>query len=285
MTEAARTATHREASDLIPESSRPATRAALLACADTKLLLGYHYGEWTFGAPALEAAIAACSMGQDELGHARLLQGLLDHFFGLTQDALIEERPGVEFANIAFLDRPFGSWADVVVANALVDLAVTLEIGSFRGSSLGALRRVVDKLLQEERFHDEHARAWFKLAAGRNAASREALTAAVRAALPSVLAFFGPSGSTHDHPLLQEGIKTRSDADVAEDLLGRLARLATDAGFGPAAVSSGGDLWPADGLPAAGAWNPDRRRSDPGGPTAEVVEQLSGARNVEFRRT
>ena len=55
--------------ELIPEEARDGTRAALLACADTKLLLGYHYGEWTFGAPALEAAIAACSMGQDELGH------------------------------------------------------------------------------------------------------------------------------------------------------------------------------------------------------------------------
>lgn len=274
----------KDGAELIPEPARRGTRAALLACADTKLLLGYHYGEWTFGAPALEAAIAACSMGQDELGHARLLHGLLDHFFGLTQEALVEERPPAEFANIAYLDRGFDSWAGLVAANALVDLAVTLEIAAFRGSSLGALRRVVDKMLQEERFHDDHGRAWFLLAARRDASSRESLARATREALPAVLAFFGDPAAGHDAPLIDAGVKTRPDADVREDFLHRMERLAEEAGFGAAAARPGGDLW-ADGDVAWAAWDADRRRLGAGGPSEELIEHLSGAKNVEFRRT
>ncbi|MFN2431815.1 MAG: Phenylacetic acid catabolic protein [Gemmatimonadota bacterium] len=285
MVEAAASAGAKQGAELIAEPARRGTRAGLLACADTKLLLGYHYGEWTFGAPALEAAIAACSMGQDELGHARLLHGLLDHFFGLTQEALVEERAGTEWANVAFLDRGFGSWADLVAANALVDLAATLEIAAHRGSSLGALRRVVDKMLQEERFHDEHGRAWFVLAAGRNAESRESVARAVRAALPGVLAFFGEPGSRHDATLLESGVKTRPDDDVREDFLARATRLAAEAGFGAASQRPGGELWPEDAVLDWSRWDPDRRRVDPGGPSNELLEHLSGARNVEFRRT
>jgi ring-1,2-phenylacetyl-CoA epoxidase subunit PaaC len=275
----------REGKDLVPERARRGFRSALLACADTKLLLGYHYGEWTFGAPSLEAAIAACSMGQDELGHARLLHGLLDHFFGLTQETLVEDRGGAEFASIAFLDRTFGSWADLVAANALVDLAVTLEIAAFRGSSLGALRRGVDKLIQEEKFHDEHARAWFQLAAGHSPESRASIAQATRAALPAVLAFFGDPTTAHDRELLTTGIKTRPDASVREDFLARLGRLAQKSGFAQGAVSPGGELWgDADRIDWQ-AWDPDRRRAVSGGPAAELLEHLSGAKNVEFRRT
>jgi ring-1,2-phenylacetyl-CoA epoxidase subunit PaaC len=275
----------REGRELVPERARRGFKAALLACADTKLLLGYHYGEWTFGAPALEAAIAACSMGQDELGHARLLHGQLDHFFGLTQEALVEERTGKDFANIAFLDRPFGSWADLVVANALVDLAVTLETASFRGSSLGALRRVVDKMIQEEKFHDEHGRAWLRLAAARSPASRESIAAAIRAALPSVLAFFGDPAAGHDRELLETRIKTVADADVRRDFLERLERLVQAAGFPAGSAAPGGDLWgDADRIDWR-TWDPDRRRVGPAGPADELLDHLSGAKNLEFRRT
>jgi phenylacetate-CoA oxygenase PaaI subunit len=275
----------KDARELIPDAARSGTRAALLACADTKLLLGYHYGEWTFGAPALEAAIAACSMGQDELGHARQLHGLLDHFYGLKQETLVEDRTGREFADVAFLDRPFGSWADLVAANALVDLGVTLEIAAYRGSSLGAFRRVVDKLVQEEKFHDEHGRAWVVLAAKRSRQSRETLARSIRGALPSVLAFLGPPESDHDRPLLEAGIKTRSAREVRDDFLARVNRLLEEAGFPVGSAAPGGELWPDDETLDWAAWDPDRRRTDPGGPSTELLEHLSGARNVEFRRT
>ena len=53
-------------------------RQVLMGCADSKLLLGFHYGEWTFGTPELEAAVASCSLAQAELGHVRLLHAVLN---------------------------------------------------------------------------------------------------------------------------------------------------------------------------------------------------------------
>jgi hypothetical protein len=50
-------------------------------------------------------------------------------------------------------------------------------------------------------------------------------------------------------------------------------------------MSPGGELWgDADRIDWT-AWDPARRRVDPGGPADELVEHLSGAQNVEFRRT
>ena len=97
-------------------------RGTLVALSDTKLLLGYHYGEWTFGPPAIEAGIAACSMAQEEFGHTRLLSGILKREFDLEIDPLADLRPPESFASIAFLDRPLESWAGLVAANAVVDI-------------------------------------------------------------------------------------------------------------------------------------------------------------------
>ena len=41
---------HETTNDL-DEASKAALHRLLRAIADTKLLLGYHYGEWTFGTP------------------------------------------------------------------------------------------------------------------------------------------------------------------------------------------------------------------------------------------
>src|SRR3972149_5763036 len=97
----------------------------LWALADTKLLLGYHYGEWTFGTPALEAAIANCSLPQTALGHVRLLHGILKAHLGADPDGRVERRSAREFASVAFLDQDLPDWASVVAATYVVDLAVS----------------------------------------------------------------------------------------------------------------------------------------------------------------
>jgi 1,2-phenylacetyl-CoA epoxidase catalytic subunit len=140
-------------------------------------------------------------------------------------------------------------------------------------------------MLQEEKFHDEHGRAWFVLAAGRNAESRESLARAVRATLPTVLAFFGDPASAHDRPLMEAGVKTRPDGGVREDFLTRLSHLAEEAGFGEAALAPGGELRADAYAIDWTAWDPDRRRIDPGGPSDELLAHISGSKNVEFRRT
>jgi len=49
----------------------------VVALADNKHALGLRYGEWCSSGPTIEAGVAATAMAQDELGHARVLYGLL----------------------------------------------------------------------------------------------------------------------------------------------------------------------------------------------------------------
>lgn len=137
----------------LPENLQDHVRHLLLAIADTKLLLGFHYGEWAFGAPALEAGIAACSMSQDEFGHVRLLHACLSTQLGMAMQALLEDRHPGDFATVAVLNKPLKTWAEMVAANFIVDGALTALLGAWRGSSFEPVANFVDKMVEEEKYH------------------------------------------------------------------------------------------------------------------------------------
>lgn len=254
-------------------------RGTLVALSDTKLLLGYHYGEWTFGPPAIEAGIAACSMAQEEFGHTRLLNGILKREFDLEIDPLADLRPPEAFASIAFLDRPLGSWAGLVAANAVVDIALSLVLSSFEAGSFQPLARVVPKMLIEERFHAEHAEGWVRLVESEGGPAREALRQALSRALRDTAAFFGPPG--HDAELVRSGARTEDDDALRRRLCARLAGLVGD----PATVGLAreGEAWSlAENLDWSG-WDAGRRRLPAGGPDQEMLDELRGTKNVAFK--
>ena len=262
-----------------PGSREQDLRSTLVALSDTKLLLGYHYGEWTFGPPAIEAGIAACSMAQEEFGHTRLLNGILKREFDLEIDPLADERPPDAFASIAFLDHPLESWAELVAANAVVDLALSLVLSSFEGGDFPPLARAVPKMLLEERFHAEHAEGWVRVIESEEAAPREALADALARALREVGAFFGPPG--HDADLVRSGARTTADDALRLRLFARVAALLAD----PAAAGlrREGDGWSLTEPPDWGAWDAGRRRLSAGGPDQGMLDELRGTKNVAFK--
>ena len=253
-------------------------RATLVALSDSKLLLGYHYGEWTFGPPAIEAGIAACSMAQEEFGHARLLNGILKRELGLEIDPLADTRPSAEVAAIAFLDRPFESWGDVVAANAVVDQALSLELSAFAGG-WDPLGRVVPKILLEEKFHYAHAEGWMRLIEREGGQTRELLDHALARALSDAAAFFGPPG--HDAALVAGGIKKIPDDELRQRLFRRIAALVAD----PAAIglTDSQGAWDLTEPPAWSAWSSSRRRLASGGPAQDMLDELRGTKNVAFK--
>src|SRR5688572_1075644 len=121
-----------------------ATRDLILVLADTKRLLGTRYAEWILGAPELEAGIACASMAQDEWGHGRLLYALLKDF-GADVDQLEHGREPPEYRNLELLDSSPASWSELVVLNALVDTALTVQLEALRESTYTALRQRVGK--------------------------------------------------------------------------------------------------------------------------------------------
>src|SRR6059058_5727269 len=90
----------------------------LSSLADNKQAIGRRYAYWCNGAPALEAAVAAAAMAQDELGHTRTLYPLLDNFVQAEAD-LKQIEPTTRTLNYAltFLDHDFQGWSDFVATN------------------------------------------------------------------------------------------------------------------------------------------------------------------------
>jgi ring-1,2-phenylacetyl-CoA epoxidase subunit PaaC len=247
-------------------------RQLLLACADTKLLLGYHYGEWTFGTPELEAAVASCSLAQAELGHVRLLHAVLAKHFDANPDALIDARAPQAFASVGFLDRPIADWAGFVAANYVVDLAVTHQLHALRDSAFKPIRMSVEKMLDEERYHLHHGRGWFRTLAARDE-QRGLLARRVSEALASVVEWFGPSDESGDRALVEAGIKAVNNAVARDAVLRDVTDLATGTGI---AVDVG--------LPSAfDGWTPDHRRLGGGGPDEEILFHLRGTKNEVFK--
>jgi phenylacetate-CoA oxygenase PaaI subunit len=154
--------------------------------ADNKLFLGRRYAEWCTGAPTLEAAVAAASMAQDEIGHARSFYPLLQDLAGRSDETEPETR--TRFLNVPCLNTPFESWTDFVAANFLIDTALTVLLESAGQSSLEPLGQRARRILEEERLHWLHAEGWTRRLATANDGLKSALSASLSAAAPDSLA-------------------------------------------------------------------------------------------------
>jgi 1,2-phenylacetyl-CoA epoxidase catalytic subunit len=248
-------------------------RNVLLACADTKLLLGYHYGEWTFGPPELEAAVANCSLSQTELGHVRLLHAVLKKHFGDDPDRLVDDRDAAAFANVSFLDTDLPDWPAYVGANFIVDVTMTRVLHAMRGSAFKPLRMSLDKMIDEERYHAHHGTGWFRTVAQRGDEERALLAARSQEALDSVIEWLGPPGDPGDGALVDARIKGRSNTDIRDAMLEEL--IATAGPLGLDLKVRIPDDWQ--------GWNPATRRRTSDGPNADILYHLRGGGNTIFK--
>jgi 1,2-phenylacetyl-CoA epoxidase catalytic subunit len=263
-----------ESLDGMPETAAGGLHSLLWALADTKLLLGYHYGEWTFGTPALEAAVASCSLSQSELGHVRLLHALLKKHWGEDPEALVEQRAPEAFANIGFLDAPIPGWPGFVAMNAVVDLAATRVLAALEGSSFKPLRMSVGKMLDEERHHAHHGRGWFRTVGRLGGDDAERLRTAAGHALASVAVWLGPGDDSGGRALLEAGIVSQSALDVLTALAGDVRQLADEAGI-PV---------PSPTPTVFKGWDPRTRRiKGSQGPAEDIVFHLRGGANALFK--
>jgi phenylacetate-CoA oxygenase PaaI subunit len=261
-------------------ATREALRNALLAVTDTKLFLGYHYGEWTFGPPSLEAAIACCSMSQDEFGHSRLLNGILSQHFGDDPEGLLNERSPQQFAHAAFLDERLSSWADVIAANLVLDIGVTLYLAAFRGSNFEPLRVILDKLLEEEKYHLRHAEGWLRTISRKDDGTRDRLAGSIDRALASWIEWLGPDTSPEDRELVDAGIKRRTNAEIFEQYIDWLLPLVQNAGLSlseRAVWTQKREQTPWDD------WQPVNRRRSASTPDETILQQLRGSKNEVFK--
>jgi ring-1,2-phenylacetyl-CoA epoxidase subunit PaaC len=246
----------------LPEDVRAALRRHILALADTKRLLGLRYSDWLLGAPSIETGIAASSMSQDEWGHARLLYAMLKDL-GEDPSPVEHDRPAAEYANAPSLDEPFSDWAGFVVAMVVVDGALTLALEGFSQGRFDPARSRVPKMLAEEEFHRDMGLAWLRRLGQGSDEARARLQQAVRAAVPSSLAWLAPRDRAFGL-LVAAGLTA-----PAETLLDGFREA-----YGEVLRSVGAEALEPD----FEGWDEIRGRG-PGQPAEELVERARGDRN------
>ncbi len=189
--------------------------AILSSLADNKQAIGRRYAYWSNGAPALEAAVAAAAMTQDELGHARTLYPLLDNFVQAEADpSQVEPETRTLHYALAYLDNDFQGWSDFVATNFLLDTALTTFFEAAQQSSYEPLRQRARKIVQEERIHEMNGEAWVRRLAKAGGAVRAAIAASLDRLWIETFCWFGPN----DDPAMQQLYK-ESIIDATSDEL------------------------------------------------------------------
>jgi len=172
--------------------------------ADNKAALGRRYAEWAISAPALESAVAAAAMAQDELGHARSTYPVLR---ALGVEAGDEGLDGGG-RRLALLDAELPDWTALIAANLLVDGVLTTFVAACSASTVVPLAQRARKILQEEGSHRVHAEAWARRLC--RSRERDGLVAALLATWEQAGRWTGPDddpgfGAAVDAGMVAEG--------------------------------------------------------------------------------
>jgi ring-1,2-phenylacetyl-CoA epoxidase subunit PaaC len=183
----------------------------LLAVADDELILGHRHSEWTGWAPHIEEDLAFSSIAQDEMAHARLLYELQ----GGDLDALALGRKPEEYRNAVLCERPNGDWGYSVARQYLYDTADAVRLDALARSSWKELADIVGVIRLEEKYHVDHAEAWFRRLATGPMEARQRFADGLSRALSDAVALFEPLPGEDE--LVKDGVLPESN----EDLLAR----------------------------------------------------------------
>jgi ring-1,2-phenylacetyl-CoA epoxidase subunit PaaC len=230
----------------------------VVALADNKHALGLRFAEWCSSGPTIEAGVAATAMAQDELGHARVLYGLLEELPGAPRRSDREWAAG-DARTVDLLLRPLPSWPHVIVANVLLDGALTLVLETAVDSCYLPLRQRTRKLIEEERFHAVHGKGWLRQLAAEGPRVRRELEEIIHAAWVDTLCWFGPGAGGALVPLVQAGVLCEAGENVRQRFLRGVGRLLSEAGVAAPLQRTEGGWVPAEPLPWA-RWDEASRR-------------------------
>ncbi|GAC1426124.1 MAG: phenylacetate-CoA oxygenase subunit PaaC [Ktedonobacteraceae bacterium] len=206
--------------------------AILSSLADNKQAMGRRYAYWCNGAPALEAAVAAAAMTQDELGHARTLYPLLDDFTQAEADPtqVVPETRTLHYS-LAFLDNDFAGWSDFVATNFLFDTALSTFFEAAQNSTYEPLRQRARKILQEERIHMMHGEGWIRRLAKAGGAVKRTLAASLDQLWTETLCWFGPNDDPVMQQLYQAGVIDATTNELRCHYLQKVMPVLKQTGF------------------------------------------------------
>lgn len=201
----------------------------LLALADDELILGHRMSEWTGWVPYVEEDLALSSIAQDEMAHARTLYEMASAIDGRDVDALALGRVPEEYRSAVLCERPNRDYAHTLVRHWLYDSADHVRLDSLERSSWKELADVVAVIGLEERYHREHAHAWFRRLAAGPVEARSRLAKALSATVGEAMAIFEPIPGEDD--LVADGTMPQANETLLGVWLERLGRELEEVGL------------------------------------------------------
>ena len=194
--------------------------ALLFALADDELVLGHRHSEWTGWAPHIEEDLAFSSIAQDEMAHARLLYGLAKELTGRDEDSLALGRRPEEYRNAVLCERPNREWGYTLARQLLYDTADAVRLEALAGSSWAELAEMVAVIRLEEKYHLDHARAWFERLAAGPQTGRQHLADGLVQAVGEAVALFEPLPG--EAALVDDGVLPRPSEELLSEWLAGL---------------------------------------------------------------
>jgi ring-1,2-phenylacetyl-CoA epoxidase subunit PaaC len=199
----------------------------LFALADDELVIGHRHSEWTGWAPHIEEDLAFSSIAQDEMAHARLLYGLARDLDGRGEDELALGRKPDEYRNAVLCERPNRDWGYTIARQYLYDTADAVRLEALAESSWTELADAVAVIRLEEKYHLDHALAWFTRLGAGPLEARQHFAEGLSAALGEAVGLFEPLPD--EGALVGDGILPRSSEDLLGEWLSALGRELEDA--------------------------------------------------------
>ncbi len=135
--------------------------ADLLKMADEELFVGHVLTSMAGWGPELEINLAMSSIGQDEIGHARLLYGLLGNADPASVNALVYERPADQFHAAAVSSVYTNDWATLVVKQFLYETADSHRVDLLASCTVEQVASVAERVRGEETYHLDFWTTWF----------------------------------------------------------------------------------------------------------------------------
>jgi 1,2-phenylacetyl-CoA epoxidase catalytic subunit len=211
----------------IHSPEREALGHVIASLADNKAALGRRYGEWAVSAPTLESAVAAAAMAQDELGHARATYPLLKQ---LGVDVRGDEDRLEVGACMTVLADELPTWVSFVAVNFAIDGMLTAFVRACEESAFVGLAQRARKILQEERSHAVHARAWARRLA-RDEHLREAFAGALGECWRQAARWAGPADGAEFKALTDGGFVSGGAEALRAELRATISDALTDTGL------------------------------------------------------
>ncbi|MCW3067026.1 MAG: phenylacetic acid degradation protein [Solirubrobacterales bacterium] len=134
--------------------------ADLLKMADEELFVGHVLTSVAGFGPELETNLAMSSMGQDEIGHARLLYGLVAGPDGAVINSLVYDREPPEFHAAPIASVYTEDWAVLLVKHLLYETADAERMRLVGACDAAGVAAIAGRVGHEEQFHLDYWHTW-----------------------------------------------------------------------------------------------------------------------------